>query len=206
MASADSINAVEKLYVAYFSRPADYAGLQYWANVYEQNPAALQQMSHDFSTSAEYHRMYGLSSNRDVVNAVYQNLFGRAAETAGLDYWAPLLDKGAITIDNVVTAIAAGAQNTVQQDLFVYNAKVAVATAFDARLDLPVEQTSYTGDAASKIAFDYLAQVKDLGSAASHMDPGAIDAVIAQIVASHTGGLGGTVMPVGVADLPPPMV
>jgi hypothetical protein len=201
--STEGINAVQKLYVAYFSRPADYSGLQYWVNVYDQNPAALQQMSHDFSTSAEYHRMYGLSSNRDIVNAVYEHLFGREAEQGGLDYWTPLLDNGAITIDNVVTKIAAGAQNN---DLFAYNAKVAVATAFDARLDTPVEQSSYAGDAASKIAFDYLAQVKDLNSAASHMDPGAIDAVIAQIVASHSGGLGGTVVPVGVPDAPPPVV
>jgi hypothetical protein len=184
--STESINAVEKLYIAYFSRPADAAGLQYWTNVLDHNPGALQQMSHDFSTSSEYRTTYALSSNREIVNAVYEHLFGREAETGGLDYWTPLLDRGAITIDNVVTQVAAGARDT---DLFAYNAKVAVATAFDARLDTPAEQAAYAGPAALKIAIDFIATVKDLSTAAAGMDPGTIDAVIAKIVGSHDAGL-----------------
>jgi hypothetical protein len=184
--STESINAVQKLYIAYFSRPADYAGLNYWSNLYDQNHAALQQMSHDFALSNEYRETYAQSSNRQVVDAVYQHLFGRAAETAGLDYWTPLLDNHAITIDNVVTQIAAGARNN---DLFAYNAKVAVATSFTSHLDLSSEQTAYSGSAANKIAIDFIASVKDLNTAAAGMDPGMIDSVITHIVnvqAEHT--------------------
>jgi hypothetical protein len=182
--SSQSITAVEKLYVAYFSRPADTAGLQYWSTILDSNPNAIQQITHDFALSREYLDTYSLSSNRATVDAVYQHLFGRAAETGGLDYWTPLLDNHTITIDNVVTQVAAGAQGS---DLFAFNAKVAVATSFTAHLDLPEEQSAYTGTTALKIASDFVATVKDLSSAATAMDPGVIDGVIAHIVGSPQG-------------------
>ncbi|MFL6671669.1 MAG: DUF4214 domain-containing protein [Massilia sp.] len=204
---ADYINEVQKLYVAYFSRPADKAGLDYWANVLATNPNGYQMISHEFSTSAEYKAEYGNMGNREVVNAVYQHLFGRAGEAGGLDYWTPLLDKGQITIDNVVTQIAAGARDT---DLFAYNAKVAVSTSFTSHLDLANEQKAYSGDHANSLAIQYIANVKDLSSASAGMDPGAIDAVISKIVADAglaTGFSGDTAQLVGVQDahLAPPV-
>jgi len=186
---ADYTNALEKLYVAYFSRPADPAGLAYWNNVLNNDPNGYQIISHEFSTSAEYQATYGHMANRDVVNEVYVHLFGRAAETAGLDYWTPLLDHGQITIDNVVTQVAAGAQGS---DLFAYNAKVAVSTSFTAHVDTQAEQQAYSGAHANSIAIDFIATVKDLASASAGMDPGNIDNVISHIVAdAGLSGFGG---------------
>lgn len=198
---ADNINAVEKLYVAYFSRPADPAGLAFWTGQLQTNPNALQEMSAQFSTSAEYKAAYAGMTNAQIVSTVYQHLFGRPAEQAGVDWWAQKLDAHTITIDNVVTQIAAGAQTT---DLFAYNAKVAVATTFTARLDTDVEKQAYSGDAANKLAIDFIATVKDLQSAANASDPGTIDSVISNIV--HAAGLGmdGAQL-VGVHDVPPPV-
>jgi hypothetical protein len=178
---ADYVNDVQKLYVAYFSRPADPAGLNYWTHEMAVNPQAYQEISAAFSTSAEYRATYANMDNAGIVNAVYEHLFGRAAESAGLDYWANLLNQKAITIDNVVTQIAGGAQGS---DLFAYNAKVAVATEFTDRLDLPVEQQAYSGTAANLIAANFLATVKDLASASAGMDPGQVDMVISQIVSN----------------------
>ena len=94
----------------------------------------------------------------------------------------------------MVTQIAAGAQGT---DQFAYNAKVAAASSFTERLDLPNERTAYSGTAANKIAVDWITGIKDLQSAASAMDPGVIDTVIARIVGSGTSGfedMGGVYM------------
>jgi hypothetical protein len=181
---ADTNTQVEQLYVAYFSRPADPAGLSYWSNILATDSTGYQKISSAFSSSQEYKDAYAGMDNSAVVSAVYSHLFGRPAESAGVSYWADLLNQHKITIDNVVTQIAAGAQGT---DLFAYNAKVAVASAFTAHIDTPAEQTAYSGAAANKIAIDYLAGVKDLQTAAG-MDPGAIDNTIATIVGSHTGG------------------
>lgn len=180
---ADNTNAVEKLYVAYFSRPADYAGLQYWTNVLATNPNGYQVISSNFAASAEYKAAYSGQSNAQVVSTVYQHLFGRPAEQAGVDYWAKLLDAKSITIDNVVTQIAAGAQTT---DLFAYNAKVSVATTFTAHLDTTIEQNAYSGNVANKIAIDFIATITDLASAAAASDPGTIDGIIARIVGGGT--------------------
>jgi hypothetical protein len=183
--ATDTTTQVEQLYVAYFSRPADPAGLSYWANILATDPVGYQKISSAFSASQEYKAAYAGMDNNGVVSAVYAHLFGRPAETAGVNYWADLLNQHKITIDNVVTQIAAGAQGT---DLFAYNAKVAVASSFTSHIDTAAERTAYSGDAANKIAIDYLAGVKDLQSAAAGMDPGNIDNTIATIVGTHTGG------------------
>jgi hypothetical protein len=194
---ADYINEVQKLYVAYFSRPADPGGLQYWADQLANNPNGYQNISHEFSTSAEYHAAYGGLDNRAVVGAVYQHLFGRAAESAGVDYWANLLNKGLITVDNVVTQVAAGAQGS---DAFAYNAKVAVAAAFTDRLDLPTEQKAYAGTHSNGLAIDFIAGVKDLQSAASARDPGVIDTLITKMMTDA--GLQATIVGVPDAAMP----
>lgn len=181
---ADNTNAVEKLYIAYFSRPADYAGLQYWDNVLSNNPNGYQVISSNFAASAEYKAAYAGQTNAQIVSTVYTHLFGRPAEQAGVDYWAHLLDSNSITIDNVVTQIAAGALGT---DLFAYNAKVSVATTFTAHLDTAAEQSAYSGNAANAIAISFIATIVDLQSAAAASDPGTIDSVIAKIVGTTSG-------------------
>jgi len=175
---------VQKLYVAYFSRPADPAGLAYWANVLQTNPAGYQQMSAEFSKSAEYRAVFNGMDNRAVVAEVYDNLFGRQGEAAGVDYWTNLLNQGQITIDNVVTQIANGSQNN---DRVVYNGKVDIAATFTTHINTDAEKAAYKGEAANKIAIDYLAGVKSLETIAMHRDPGQIDAAIAKIVGTPSG-------------------
>lgn len=199
---ADYTNDVQKLYVAYFSRPADPAGLTFWANQLQNNPNGYQTMSAAFASSAEYRATYANMTSAQVVSTVYQHLFGRPAEQSGIDWWAAKLDSHTISIDNAVTQIAAGAQGS---DLFAYNAKVAVSAAFTARIDTDAEKLAYTGDAANHIAEQFLATVKDLESAAVARDPGRIDAVISSIVDGTTGGLGEPGI-IGLPNVPPPMM
>ncbi|MFK3740079.1 DUF4214 domain-containing protein [Massilia sp. TN1-12] len=199
--ATDYDNEVQKLYVAYFSRPADVAGLDYWANVLATDPSGYQKISASFAASQEYRDTYAGMDNNAVVSAVYEHLFGRAAETAGVQYWANLLNQKAITIDNVVTQIAGGAQDS---DKFAYQAKVAVAGAFTDRVDTPAEKAAYSGTAANKIAIDYIASVHDIMTAAAGMDPGNIDMQIAKIMGNMSAS--DTAQVVGVADFNLPTV
>ena len=193
--ATDYKNEVQKLYVAYFSRPADTGGLNYWSNLLATNPNAYQLISASFASSQEYRDAYAGMDNTATVNAVYQHLFNRTADATGLSYWTNLLNNKQITIDNVVTQIAAGAQGS---DKFAYDAKVAVAGAFTARMDLPAEQNAYIGNNALKVAVDYISSVKDLMTAANGMDPGNIDAAIAKF--AGTSGMDGFAGLVGVQD------
>jgi len=175
---------IQELYVAYFNRPADVAGLDYWKEALDANPDALQELSRSFSTSDEYRDVFAGMDNRAVVNEVYMNLFGRAAETAGVDYWAGLLDNKMITIDNVVTQIADGAEG---QDDVAFMGKIAAATLFTDRLDEPHEQAAYAGEG-NDIAAEFLATIKDLSSAADALDTDVVDAWIDRIVDAHAAG------------------
>jgi hypothetical protein len=185
---------VQKLYVAYFSRPADVAGLEYWSNLLSTSSQGYQLISSNFAASQEYRDAYAGMDNSAIVSTVYTHLFGRAAESAGVDYWVNLLNTKQITIDNVVTQIAAGAQST---DLYAYNAKVAVATAFTTHLDLPAEQQGYSTALGLKTGIDYIAGVKDILTAATAIDPGNIDINIAKFT---PGGATGVAETVGVAQ------
>jgi hypothetical protein len=174
---------VQKLYVAYFSRPADPAGLAFWADQLATNPNGYQNIAQAFSTSAEYQATYGGQTNRAVVAEVYENLFGRAGEAAGIDFWTNALNNGSLNIGNVVTGVAAGAQGS---DRVAFSAKVGVSTNFTNRIDTAAEKTAYTG-ANLKIAIDYIAKVNSLETGAMYSDPGQIDQAIAQIVGSPSG-------------------
>jgi hypothetical protein len=193
--ATDYKNEVQKLYVAYFSRPADTGGLAYWSNLLATNPSGYQVISASFASSKEYHDTYAGMDNAATVNAVYEHLFNRPAEAVGLSYWTNLLNEHKITIDNVVTQIAAGAQGS---DKFAYDAKVAVAGAFTARMDLPSEQSAYAGANALKVAVDYISSVKDLQTASLGMDPGNIDLAISKF--AGTSGMDGFSGLVGVQE------
>jgi hypothetical protein len=198
---ADTTTEIQKLYVAYFSRPADAGGLAFWTTQMQTNANFYQTISAAFASSDEYKAAYAGMDNTQVVQTVYQHLFGRVGEATGVAFWVDKLDRHIITIDNVVAQIGAGAQN---EDLFTYNAKAAVAVAFTQHLDTDVEAKAYGNAAAQKLAIDYLAQVHDLQSAATARDPGNIDLTISQMVnAAGLSGFDGAQV-VGVPDVPPP--
>ena len=92
-------NQVQQAYLAYFGRPADVIGLNYWEG---QSQAA---MTAGFAGSAEFANMYAGMSQAQQVEQVYLNVLGRQADPAGLTYWAVQLQSGAQTIGSLVSAI-----------------------------------------------------------------------------------------------------
>lgn len=173
---------VQKLYVAYFGRPADPNGIEHWTDALDANAITLADVSDSFAASQEYRDTYAGLDNRAIVNDVYENLFGRAADETGLNYWTGLMDRGIISIDDVVRDVSEAA---VGIDSTVFNGKVAAASMFTLRLDEPTEGAAYQGDAAKQMSMDFLATVKDLESAADALKPDVVDAWIDRIVDAH---------------------
>jgi hypothetical protein len=124
-----------------------------------------------------------------VVAQVYQNLFGHAPDLPGLTFWGQALINGSMTINNVVTQIALGAQGT---DLAAYNNKVAAATSFTAALTTPAQVLAYSGDAANAVAKAYIAGVTDTASLTAAIDPAALATAISNVVNSAPGTAGQT--------------
>jgi len=192
---------VQKLYVAYFGRPADPNGMDYWTDALDANSIGMADVSASFAASQEYRDTYAGLDNRAIVAEVYQNLFGRAGEEAGVNYWTDLMDRGVISIDDVVKDISEAANGS---DSVAFNGKVAAASLFTARVDEPDEIAAYTGDAANDISMEFLATITNLGSAADALKPDVVDAWIERIVDAHGASAEGIAL-VGVAPAAEPL-
>lgn len=172
--------SIQQLYVAYFGRPADAGGLAFWEGKVAAANGSTAAISAAFAASAEYTTAYAGKSAVETVNQVYVNLFGHDADPSGLLFWANALQNKLITIDNVVTAIATGAQGT---DKVAYDSKVAAATAFTAALDTTPEILGYS-TAAIPAAKAFIATVTDEATLATAV--AAIDTTVATVVAAGT--------------------
>lgn len=133
-----TIKEIQNAYVAFFNRPADVAGLNYWSS-YAGSSADLL---NTFAQSKEYTDLFAGLNNTQVVTTIYQNLFGRDPDVVGLNYWVKQLDTKAVTIGNAAATISAGAQKS---DKTIVDNKVAAATAFTAALDTSAEIVAYAG-------------------------------------------------------------
>ncbi|WP_151704819.1 DUF4214 domain-containing protein [Nitrincola alkalilacustris] len=127
MASAQSLEAVQKLYIAFYGRPADPGGLQFWAGRLDEANGVIQTIINSFANSTEYQERFGSLPDDALVNNLYQQAFGRPAEQAGLDYWVDQISNGAITLGELALTILDGAQN---DDLAVINNKKTLAELF----------------------------------------------------------------------------
>lgn len=124
-----SFNDVAKLYVATFNRAPDAAGLNYWAN---SSGLSIEEIAQSFFDQPETQNLYPSGvPNDSFVNSVYNNLFNRAAEQAGLDYWVAELDSGRVSKQNFILAVINGAQNTaLGQDATILTNKQTVGLSF----------------------------------------------------------------------------
>lgn len=76
-----------RLYRAAFGRYPDQGGFDYWANQY-RGGRTLQSIAAFFVVSPESEGLYGPNpTDRGLIDAMYQNVLGRAGETEGVNYW-----------------------------------------------------------------------------------------------------------------------
>lgn len=125
--SSASIDSIHRAYVAYYGRPADYAGLMYWANVLDQNGGNLDAVIQSFGNSAESTALYGGNSTVERIDKIYVQLFNRPAEDAGRNWWAQEIDAGRVTLPAAALAILNGASGG---DLALIDQKVVAARLF----------------------------------------------------------------------------
>jgi hypothetical protein len=176
-------SAVQELYVAYFNRPADPAGLDFWTKAVTAANGDTSAVAAAFATTPEYTATFTGMTNAQMVAAVYQNLFGRPADATGAAFWTAALDAKTITMANVVTSIAAGAQGT---DAVIVTDKVAAASAFTAAIDTQAEIAGYSGVGANAAAKAWLSTVTDANSLTVALDPATLATTVANVVAAGT--------------------
>jgi hypothetical protein len=169
MATTAQISAIQQLYVAYFNRPADAAGLDFWAKQVT-NGASLAAISATFAATPEYKALFAGQSNDQIVATIYQNLFNRAPDASGLKFWSDKLTNKDLTVDNVVEAVAASAQQDPAKgaDTIAIQSKVAAAVAFTDFLNTDVEsRIAYSSGTVNSVGVNYIHGVTDAATLAA---------------------------------------
>jgi hypothetical protein len=113
-----------KAYLAYFGRPVDQTGAIAFGPTSNVSEAAVQNA---FFASAESQSLYGATFGIPQVNAVYNMLFNRDAEPAGLAYWVNQVAVGLLTPAGAAIGIMNGALNA---DKVAVNNKLVSSAAF----------------------------------------------------------------------------
>jgi hypothetical protein len=178
MATQASIEAVQKMYIAYYGRPADQSGLTAWADALDAANGDMSAIVEAFGTSAEATARFGGQSSAETITTLYQQMFGRDPESTDiLNAWVDQLENNpAVTLQSIALDLLSGAQN---DDAAAINNKLTIAQAFTAAMDTTEEQTAYAGDAAITAGTALL----DTVTAATDTTTVDVDAVLATLVA-----------------------
>ncbi|MBP7606341.1 MAG: DUF4214 domain-containing protein, partial [Giesbergeria sp.] len=135
MAAAQYFQQVQKIYIAFYQRPADPAGLQYWASRMDAAGGDVAQVIDAFASSAEALELYGpvnATTIGAVIDSLYMALFNVAPDAAGKQFYVDGFAAGTFTAGTIALAVLNGAQNN---DLIAINNKVQVANEFTKQVD-----------------------------------------------------------------------
>jgi hypothetical protein len=122
---------IHQMYIAYYQRPADPAGLAYWQAQLTANgggEAGWNIVAAAFANAAESSALYGSQTLSQKISAIYLAAFERAAVTSEVTFW----ENSGFTEAQIAFAIVNGAQN---DDLSTVQNKEAYAVNFVAALD-----------------------------------------------------------------------
>lgn len=172
---------VQAMYVAYYGRPADPAGIEYWAGLLEQAGGDPGSISQSFGDSQEFIDNYGGLSDQELVSGLYRQLFDRDPDSEGLTFYVNELQSGAMSLADIALAIAEGAQGA---DAVAWQAKLAAADTFTAGLaSTPGGQQAYGGDVSAIKAF--IAGITGMGSFTQEQVETLVDETVAEAATAY---------------------
>ena len=157
-------------YVAYYGRPADPGGLDYWngrlgderinysprsgENLTDSELNVYNELVSGFGNVEEANRIFDSLNNRQKVNQVYQFAFNRDGDSGGLDYWTNQIDRGFVNLTTFALEVALGAQN---QDFQVLANKIESADLFSRGVETNPDGSAYSGSRGEIFGRDWLA-------------------------------------------------
>jgi len=92
---------LQQLYIAYFGRPADPPGIQYWLSK-ANSGFKFREIANHLSRQDEYKKSIIHEKSLDFqINQFYINLFGRKADFTGFNYWLSSIESGVHNISDL---------------------------------------------------------------------------------------------------------
>ncbi|MDF3435196.1 DUF4214 domain-containing protein [Sulfitobacter sp. KE42] len=128
--------ALTAIYIGYYDRAADPAGLAFWEDVVDADGFNLVSITTLFASASETQALFPFFADPSsttpsaFITQLYQNLFNRDPDAAGLAFWTEQLQnavdgvEGALTVGQIITSIIEGAQG---DDATIIMNKITVA-------------------------------------------------------------------------------
>jgi hypothetical protein len=151
---------VTEIYLATLGYAPDQEGVQYWVNNLQGGGWTPTEVAQSFFDAPLVQAKYPSEQGNDaLVDALYQNIFGRAADAAGKAYWLGELSAGHVTRNQMIIAlINAGWENPdAAADMARFGNRVRVGLAFAAEQDA-------RGIVYSSLNAEQQATLRDLGT------------------------------------------
>lgn len=131
--------------------------MAYWNGV-TNNGSDLSKLIGQLTASQEYLDRFKGKTNAEIVTTIYQSLFGRAPDAAGLDFFTKGLANGTLKLETLAINILDGAQGS---DKSIIDNKTAAADLFTKSLDTQAEIDAYKGNGAADLGRAFLTKVTD---------------------------------------------
>ena len=123
---------LQQLYIAYFSRPSDPIGLDYWT----EKGISRSAFAANMYLQPEFNNVNSGLSVEAQVNQIYLNLFNRAADITGLTYWAQQIRNGVLQLASIANDLIWAAENNSgsSNDKTALTNKTNAAVAYTAKI------------------------------------------------------------------------
>lgn len=138
---ADFTNQIQEIYIGLLGRAADKPGFDYWKTQLNTDLLTIEQLRANIvNEQPEYASGLGTMTRTEVVTTLYERLFKREPEAAGLDYW---VNGGGSTVnvDQLVLALSDGAAS---EDRTTLNNKIDAAYYYTRAIAAYREDTAQT--------------------------------------------------------------
>ena len=96
---------LQKLYLAYFGRPGDPSGINYWLT-HSDESISIRDISKELSRQEEYKKYNSNDKSLEFkINKLYLNLFNRKADFEGLNYWIDMVNNQDYQVSDIVNEL-----------------------------------------------------------------------------------------------------
>ena len=107
--SNPSAAMIDRLYLAFFQRDPDDAGLDHWVEA-RGDGHRLEDIAEWFAESNEFQTRYGGTDFSEFLDRLYTEVLGRPADPDGKAYWLRLLSEGQVTRGTIVVYFTESAE------------------------------------------------------------------------------------------------
>jgi len=119
---------VQQLYIGLLGYAADESGATYWEDQINTNALDIAGVSANLVATADYSQGLGALTREEAITELYDRMFGRAPEDAGLEYWSTG-GGSTVSVDQLALTFMDAALST---DVTALENKTAAAAAYTA--------------------------------------------------------------------------